>query len=146
MRLLTGRVLAVTWCVQLFAATFVYAEEPLRIGHFANVTHAQAVIAHEMSREGHGWFEKALGVPVEWYVSKPGPSAMEALIAGSIDIAYVGPNPALNAYVRAGDKSLRIVSSAARGGSALVVRRDAGFTNAASLRGKRIATPQFGNT
>lgn len=115
----------------------------LRVGHFGNITHAQALLGHATTREGKGWFEERLGrgIRVEWFVFNAGPSAMEALLAGSIDLCYVGPNPALNAHARTDGKDVRLVAGAARGGAALVVRGDPG-----DFRGKRIATPQFGNT
>src|SRR5262245_16371647 len=73
----------------------------VRIGHFPNVTHAQALVAHGLTNQGKGWFESRLGpqVKVEWFVYNAGPSAMEAILAKSIDLTYVGPNPAANAYV-----------------------------------------------
>src|SRR5213594_2820824 len=74
----------------------------LRVGHFPNVTHAQGVVAHALSRHGRGWFEKRLGpeVEIEWYVYNAGPSAMEAIFTGSLDLAYVGPGPVVNAHTR----------------------------------------------
>src|SRR5215213_8321069 len=71
----------------------------LRVGHFPNITHAQGVIGSQLSREGKGWFEQRLGpdVEIQWFTYNAGPSAMEAVFAGSLDVTYVGPNPALNA-------------------------------------------------
>src|SRR5438046_2240041 len=68
----------------------------LRVGHFPNVTHAQGVVAEGMSRAGKGWFEERLGpgVKLEWFEYNAGPSAMEALLAGSLDLTYVGASPA----------------------------------------------------
>jgi NitT/TauT family transport system substrate-binding protein len=120
----------------------------LRVGHFPNVTHAQGVIAHGLSRAGRGWFEERLGegVEVEWYVYNAGPSAMEALLAGSIDLAYVGPNPALNAHIKSGGDEVRIVAGACSGGAALVVQPDGRIRSDGDFRGKKLATPQLGNT
>src|ERR1043165_4575153 len=72
----------------------------IRFGHFPNVTHAQGVIAHALSRQGKGWFEERLGpnVKIEWYTYNAGPSAMEAIFARSLDVTYVGANPVLNAH------------------------------------------------
>ena len=86
----------------LSAATQSLAQTTVRMGHFPNITHVQALVAHNMSRHGKGWFEQRLGpdVKIEWYVYNAGPSAMEAIFAKSIDATYVGPNPAINAYVR----------------------------------------------
>src|SRR5690348_13169841 len=74
------------------------AETVLRVGHFPNITHAQGLIAHALTRQGKGWFEQRLGsgVTLQWYVYNAGPAAMEAVIAKSIDLTFVGPNPALN--------------------------------------------------
>jgi NitT/TauT family transport system substrate-binding protein len=117
----------------------------LRVGHFPNVTHAQGLIGHARSRAGRGWFEEKVGLRVDWYVYNAGPSAMEAILAGSLDLAYVGPNPALNAHVKTRGDEIRVVAGAAVGGSALVVR-EGGPSRAQDFRGRRIATPQFGNT
>lgn len=117
------------------------AAEPLRVGFFPNITHAQALVG-----KATGLFEKKTGSKIEWRVFNAGPSAMEALISGSIDIAYVGPNPAVNAYVRSKGSALRIIAGAADGGAALLVRRDSGVKTVKDLKGKRIASPEFGNT
>lgn len=120
----------------------------LRVGHFPNVTHAQAVIAHGLSRAGKGWFEERLGpdVEVQWFVYNAGPSAMEAIFARSIDLAYVGPNPAVNAHLKSLGEEIRIVAGACSGGAALVVQPDGRIKADADFKGKKIATPQFGNT
>jgi NitT/TauT family transport system substrate-binding protein len=120
----------------------------LRIGHFPNITHVQALVAHALSRQGKGWFEQRLGpgVTIQWYTYNAGPSATEGILAGTIDMTYVGPSPALNAYARSGGKEIRIVSGAADGGSALVVQPDENLNGPADFRGKKIATPQLGNT
>lgn len=120
----------------------------IRVGHFPNVTHAQAVIAHGLSRQGKGWFEERLGpdVKIEWFVFNAGPTAMEAIFANSLDISYVGPNPAINAHLKSGGREIRIVAGACSGGAALVVQPDDRIRSDADFRGKKLATPQFGNT
>jgi len=120
----------------------------LRVGHFPNITHAQGVIGHGLSRQGNGWFESRLGpeVEVQWFVYNAGPSAMEAIFAGSIDLSYVGPNPAINAHLKSRGAEIRIVAGACSGGAALVVQPDGRIKTDADFRGKRIGTPQFGNT
>ena len=138
-----------TLCLSLLiTATQSRAQTTLRIGHFPNITHVQALIAHNMSRQGKGWFEQRLGpnVKIEWYLYNAGPSATEAIFAKSIDVTYVGPNPAINAYVRSGGKEIRIVAGSVNGGSALMVHKGSSLKTAADFRGKKIATPQFGNT
>ena len=120
----------------------------IRFGHFPNITHAQGVIAHGLSRQGKGWFEQRLGpgVDIQWFTYNAGPSAMEAIFAGSLDLTYVGQGPALNAHFKSEGEEIRIISGAATGGAALVVRQDGGLKTPADFRGKTIATPQLGNT
>lgn len=134
--------------VMATAPSSALAAETIRVGHFPNVTHVQGLVAHHLSRTGKGWFEQRLGpdVKIEWYVYNAGPSAMEAILADSIDLTYVGPSPALNAYTKSNGEEIRIVAAAAAGGAALVVQPDAGLKEPAQFRGKTIATPQLGNT
>jgi NitT/TauT family transport system substrate-binding protein len=120
----------------------------IRFGHFPNITHAQGVIAHALSRQGKGWFEERLGpnVEIQWFTYNAGPSAMEAIFAGSLDVTYVGPGPALNAHFKSNGEEVRVISGAANAGAALVVKADSPIKTPADLRGKKIATPQLGNT
>ncbi|OHE77744.1 MAG: aliphatic sulfonate ABC transporter substrate-binding protein [Verrucomicrobia bacterium GWF2_62_7] len=120
----------------------------LRVGHFPNVTHAQGMIAHGLSREGKGWFEQRLGpeVEVQWFVYNAGPSAMEAIFTKGLDITYVGPNPAINAHLKSRGAEIRIVAGACSGGAALVVQADGRIKADGDFRGRRMATPQLGNT
>jgi NitT/TauT family transport system substrate-binding protein len=115
----------------------------IRVGAFPNITHSQAMIG-----KANGWFEKAMGpnVKIEWQSFNAGPSAIEALFAGAIDMTYVGPNPAINGYVRSNGEALRIIAGATSGGAALVVRGDSGINAPQDFHGKRIASPQQGNT
>jgi len=126
----------------------VHSETKIRIGHFPNITHAQGVIAHALSRQGKGWFEQRLGqgTKIEWFVYNAGPSAMEAIFAKSIDLSYVGSGPALNAYTKSKGEEIRLIGGAANGGSGLVVQSDQNLKAPADFRGKKIATPQLGNT
>src|SRR6478672_5811773 len=90
-------------------------ETKIRVGHFPNVTHVQALVAHALSRQGKGWFEERLGndVKIDWFVYNAGPSAMEAIFANSIDLTYVGPGPALNAYTKSNGQEIRLIAGAA---------------------------------
>jgi sulfonate transport system substrate-binding protein len=128
--------------------SFAAAGDTIRVGHFPNVTHVQGLVAHHLSRTGKGWFEQRLGpdIKIEWYIYNAGPSAMEAILANSIDLTYVGPSPALNAYTKSNGEEIRIVAAAAAGGAALVVQADSGLKQPSDFRGKIIATPQLGNT
>ncbi len=119
----------------------------LRIGYFPNITHAQALIAQQMELEGRPWFTPRLpeGTKLFWQPYNAGPAAMEGLTLGTIDMSYVGPSPAIMAYIQRGE-SVRVVSGSAEGGAALVVRQDISATLPKDFVGKAIATPQLGNT
>jgi NitT/TauT family transport system substrate-binding protein len=114
----------------------------LRLGFFPNVTHAPALVGVQ-----EGLFKQALSdldVTVTPTAFNAGPDAVTALFGGSIDITYIGPNPAVNAYVESAGDAVRVVAGAASGGAALVVRP--GITEPADLVGTTLATPQLGNT
>jgi NitT/TauT family transport system substrate-binding protein len=116
--------------------------ESVRLGYFANLTHAQALIG-----VGRGDFQKALGsMPLKTSVFNAGPSAVEAMFAGELDLTYIGVGPSVNAYVKSKGQAVRIISGSANNGVIIVVRKDSGITKLEDLKGKRIATPQYGNT
>jgi NitT/TauT family transport system substrate-binding protein len=146
MRIVT-LIIFVGW-IMATGPSITMAGDTIRVGHFPNITHVQGLVAHHLSRTGRGWFEQRLGpdVKIEWYIYNAGPSAMEAILADSIDLTYVGPSPALNAYAKSNGDEIRIVAGAAAGGAALVVQPDSGLKEPAHFRGKTIATPQLGNT
>jgi NitT/TauT family transport system substrate-binding protein len=127
----------------VFCGTALGQNVVVRVGAFPNITHPQAMIG-----KSNGWFEKALGpnAKVEWKSFNAGPSAIEALFAGAIDMTYIGPNPTINGYIRSNGEALRVIAGATSGGAALVVRNDAGINRAEDFHGKRIASPQMGNT
>ncbi|MFA0842422.1 aliphatic sulfonate ABC transporter substrate-binding protein [Streptomyces rochei] len=115
--------------------------DSVRIGYFGNVTHATALVGNEK-----GFFQKALGATEAKYaVFNAGPSEIEALNSGSIDIGWIGPSPAINGYAKSDGKNLRIVGGSASGGVRLVVNPDK-IKSLKDVQGKRIATPQLGNT
>ena len=115
----------------------------IRVGAFPNITHAQAMVG-----KANGFFESALGpgVKIEWKTFNAGPAAMEALFAGAIDMTYVGPNPAIQGYVRSNGEALRIIAGATSGGASLVVRRDSAIEKPEDFHGRKVASPQQGNT
>ncbi|MDF3298524.1 ABC transporter substrate-binding protein [Streptomyces tropicalis] len=115
--------------------------DSVRIGYFGNLTHATALVGHRK-----GFFQKALGgTKADYATFNAGPSEIEALNAGSIDIGWIGPSPAINGYTKSDGKSLRIVGGSASGGVKLVVNPKK-IGSLKGVRGKRIATPQLGNT
>ena len=112
----------------------------LRLGYFPNITHATAVYG-----DATGVFQDALGgTRLTTSQFTAGPAAVEALFAGSLDAAYLGPNPTVNAFAKSSGKAVRIVAGATSGGASLVVRP--GIDDVEDLAGARIATPQTGGT
>ncbi|HEV7831756.1 MAG TPA: ABC transporter substrate-binding protein [Pseudonocardiaceae bacterium] len=112
----------------------------LHLGYFANVTHAAAIIG-----VNRGLIAKELGATkLETQIFDAGPAAVEALFGGSLDAAYIGPNPAINAFARSDGKAIRIIAGATSGGAQFVVRQ--GIDSARDLRGATLASPELGNT
>ncbi len=93
--------------------------------------------------QAEGRFEQAVGAPVVLRPFGAGPAAMEALLAGDVDVSYVGPGPATIAFLRSQGAALRVVAGAVSGGAALVARTARAPRD---LAGKRVASPQLGNT
>ncbi|BCT77289.1 sulfonate ABC transporter substrate-binding protein [Sinomonas cyclohexanicum] len=115
----------------------------LRLGYFGNVTHAPALIG--VQEDLLGTALKDAGTPeLSTQVFNAGPAAIEALNAGAIDAAYVGPNPAINSFVQSHGESVAVIAGAAAGGAQLVVK--AGITSPDQLKGAVLATPQLGGT
>ncbi|MFJ6634902.1 aliphatic sulfonate ABC transporter substrate-binding protein [Streptomyces sp. NPDC091376] len=113
----------------------------VRIGYFPNLTHATALVGIQ-----EGLIQKELGgTQIEPQTFNAGPSEIEALNGGSLDIGFIGPSPSINAYVKSKGQNLRIISGSASGGVKLVVDPDK-IKTLDDLKGKRIATPQKGNT
>jgi NitT/TauT family transport system substrate-binding protein len=131
------------WLAVVLATVPGFAQTIVRVGAFPNITHAQAMVG-----KANGAFQKALGpgVKIEWTSFNAGPSAIEALFAGAIDMTYVGPNPTISGYLRSNGEALRVIAGAASGGAALVVRNDSGINKPEDFHGKRVGSPQLGNT
>src|SRR4051812_9377389 len=116
------------------------APSELRLGYFANVTHAAALIGVQQ-----GFIADELGdTKLTTQVFNAGPDEVEALFAGGLDAAYIGPSPTINAYGQSDGDAIRIIAGAASGGAQLVVRD--GIDSAADLKGTTLASPQLGNT
>jgi NitT/TauT family transport system substrate-binding protein len=113
----------------------------VRLGFLTNVTHASALVGLK-----EGFFAKALGSAgtLQPTAFSTGTEETTALLAGQLDAAYVGPNPAINAWQKSGGTAIKIISGTATGGASVVVTK--GITSASQLRGKTLATPSLGNT
>ncbi|WP_214106948.1 ABC transporter substrate-binding protein [Acrocarpospora catenulata] len=113
----------------------------VRLGFFPNITHSTALVGVEK-----GFFAKSLGdnVTLKTSTFNAGPAAIEAVFSGAIDATYIGPNPAINAWEKSKGQAIKIVAGAASGGVYLVVKPE--INSIEDLKGKKVATPQLGNT
>ena len=123
------------------ASAAVAAPVTVRLGFLANITHAPALVALK-----NGYFAQALGSAgkVQPTTFSSGTQETTAILAGQLDAAYVGPNPAINAWQKSGGTAIKIVSGAATGGASVVVKSS--ISGASQLKGQSLATPSLGNT
>jgi NitT/TauT family transport system substrate-binding protein len=123
------------------AASPAAEAKSIRLGYFPNITHAPALVG-----VNKGFFQTALGsgTKLEAKTFNAGPAALEALVSGAIDATYIGPNPAINGWSVSHGEALKIIAGSTSGGAGLVVKPT--INTAADLKGKKIATPQLGNT
>lgn len=129
-------------CLLVSGGIGIAKKEVIRVGYFPNITHAQALVGM-----ANGTFQKELGnIEIKPYIFNAGPSVIEAMMSGQLDLAYIGPNPAINGYIKTNGTLLKIIAGAASGGAGLVVRSDLNIKKYEQLKGLKLATPQLGNT
>lgn len=118
-------------------------ENKIRVAYFPNITHAVPIIGMEK-----GTFANQIGnnTVIEPILFDAGPQVIESIFAGSIDIAYVGPGPAINGFLKSEDHNVKILSGAASGGVSFIVHPNSEIDSVADFGGKRIVAPQIGNT
>jgi NitT/TauT family transport system substrate-binding protein len=118
-------------------------ENKIRVAFFPNIGHAVPIIGYETGIFADGLGNKTM---IETKIFDNGPPVIESIFAGSIDIAYVGPGPAINGFLKSEKQAVKILAGAASGGASFVVHPDSTINSAKDLSGKRIAAPQIGNT
>lgn len=118
-------------------------DSKLRIAYFPNIGHAVPIVGME-----NDFFRNSLGdqIKIETRVFDSGPQAIESLFANSVDIAYVGPGPAINGFLNSENNNVKILAGAASGGASFIVHPDSEINIASDFKGKKIAAPQIGNT
>lgn len=118
-------------------------ENKIRIAYFPNIGHAIPIVGIEK-----GFFEESIGdqTKIETRVFDSGPQAIESLFANSIDLAYVGPGPAINGFLNSDNHNVKILAGAASGGASFIVHPNSEINSVSDFAGKKIATPQIGNT
>ena len=118
-------------------------ENKIRVAYFPNISHAVPIVGIEK-----GFFSNQIGnnTVIEPLLFDSGPQVIESIFAGSVDIAYVGPGPAINGFLKSEQRNVKILSGAASGGVSFIVHPDSKIKSVTDFEGKRIATPQIGNT
>lgn len=118
-------------------------ENKIRIAYFPNIGHAIPIVGIEK-----GFFEEKIGeqTEIETRVFDSGPQAIESLFANSVDVAYVGPGPAINGFLNSENNNVKILAGAASGGASFIVHPNSEINSASDFAGKKIAAPQIGNT
>lgn len=138
---------AVAAIVAIFAILSVISDNnadknEVRVAYFANISHAVPIVGVE-----NGYYSDQLGdTQIKTKIVDSGPEAIEALFANSADLAYVGPAPFVNGYVKSGESGIKILSGAANNGASFVIQKDSTISGPADLAGKKIAAPFVGNT
>ena len=119
------------------------SENNLRIAYFPNIGHAIPIVGMEME-----FFSEKINpnVEIQSRIFDSGPQVIESLFANSVDIAYVGPGPAINGFLNSENNNIRILSGAASGGASFIVHPNSEINFASDFAGKKIAAPQIGNT
>jgi NitT/TauT family transport system substrate-binding protein len=131
------------WALAGCAAPATQGLVTMRVGYFPNITHSQALVG-----VARGEFSKALGpdVTLDAKVFNAGPSVIEAMFAGQLDLSYIGPNPAINGYVKSNGQALRVMAGATSAGAAHNVRPDANNAQPQDLAGKNSPARSWANT
>ena len=139
---ITGIILFIILGIALISSDTTH-ENKIRIAYFPNIGHAIPIVGIEK-----GFFEEKLGeqIEIETRVFDSGPQAIESLFANSVDIAYVGPGPAINGFLNSENNNVKILAGAASGGASFIVHPNSEINSASDFAGKKIATPQIGNT
>jgi len=149
MKLKSAVSIGIASIVAIIVATAVFNsqdlpyENKIRVAYFPNVGHAVPIVGIE-----NGIFSSGLGnkTLIETKLFDSGPQVVESLFSNSIDIAYVGPGPAINAFLKSQDNNIKILSGSASGGASFVVHPQSSINSVDDFPGKRIAAPQIGNT
>ena len=126
-----------------FTSNYDTHDPDIRISYFPNIGHAIPIVGMEK-----GFFQNSLGddITIEARIFDSGPQAIESLFANSVDLAYVGPGPAINGFLNSENHNVKILAGAASGGASFIVHPESEINSASDFAGKKIAAPQIGNT
>jgi len=141
-----GVIIVITSVAAIVTLSGSYSEtnhDKLRVAFFPSIGHAVPIVGIE-----NGIFEKGIGeqIQIETKLFDSGPQVIESIFASSIDVAYVGPGPVINGFLKSHGKDIRILAGAASGGASFIIQPDSGLDSIENFDGKRIASPQISNS
>ena len=136
-------VIAIAIIASLASDSVQSEENKIRVAFFPSIGHAAPIVGIES-----GIFEKGIGkdIQIETKIFDSGPQVIESIFASSIDVAYVGPGPVINGFLKSHGNDIKILSGAASGGASFIVQPDSGLDSIENFDGKRIASPQISNS
>jgi len=117
--------------------------DQIRVAFFPSIGHAVPIVGL-----GNGIFQNGIGeeIKIETKIFDSGPQVIESIFSSSIDVAYVGPGPVINGFLKSSGNDVKILAGAASGGASFIVQPDSGLDSIENFNGKRIASPQISNS
>ena len=136
-------IISVTAIVTLTNGYSETNNDKLRVAFFPSIGHAVPIVGLE-----NEIFQERIGeqIKIDTKIFDSGPQVIESIFAGSIDIAYVGPGPIINGFLKSDGMDVKILSGAASGGASFIVQPNSGLDLIENFDGKRIASPQISNS
>ena len=136
-------IVAIAITITSFSDSDQINQDKIRVAFFPSIGHIIPIVGLEEK-----FFEKGIGEEkqIETKLFDSGPQVIESIFAGSIDIAYVGPGPIINGFLKSDGKDIKILSGAASGGASFIIQPNSGLESLENFDGKRIASPQISNS
>ena len=136
-------VVAIAMVVALNGGQEQSSQDKIRVAFFPSISHAAPIVGIE-----NGIFESSIGqeIKIETKLFDSGPQVIESIFANSIDVAYVGPGPVINGFLKSNGNDIKILAGAASGGASFIIHPDSGLDSIENFDGKRIASPQISNS
>jgi len=129
--------------VGLTQASVDDSQNKIRVAFFPSIVHAVPIIGMETQTFANNLND---GLDIEVKIFDSGPQVIESIFSNSVDIAYVGPGPVINGFLKSDGNDLKILAGAASGGASFVIQKNSGLELIENYSGKRVAAPQISNT
>ena len=136
-------IVAIAITITSFSDSDQINQDKIRVAFFPSIGHIIPIVGLEEKI-----FEKGIGEEkqIETKLFDSGPQVIESIFSGSIDVAYVGPGPIINGFLKSDGKDIKILSGAASGGASFIIQPNSGLESLENFDGKRIASPQISNS